>query len=443
MAHYLSSLTLVASWRQGLDMPLRGEPRLREADLRLLVGPAVAPIAHEYSMSMLLDPPAPTTPGVSPRSAFDGDKEAVAATSTAGGARLLRATGEYVRFAYASDSTDTLSALFEAGRFVEDDATRTGADSVEERLKGGVALQVVDDLLRLFDQHLPPEALSDWCDAAVDGGSIVPHYMRAASDPSFWVRAVRFGEVLPRNAKAKYWTARLVRSFDTTWARLAGPQRPRLTESFSSRLFGVIRLAFGDALDAELETSMRVARDADGPSVRLLEAPDEPPLLVWARACELVTVDHDGLVEPVEAFWRFYPDDRDPVHPPVYTRSVAIGNALLSLCADLDGEARNDALDLLVDAGSDDRFVDSLSALLSRWLWTHSNIVVRMAAAGANRMLSADVESAVKDAARAASWSCSSSPRARHRGSSILMARPDRSSLRLAPTSCCTNAPST
>src|SRR5215207_9463266 len=276
-AHYLASLEATARWlhdESATLSPATGPAGLRAFDLRLLFGIHLGDALHR-SLETLLDADAELSPAHPAHRAhvrLDAEAEADAVLAGPFGEQFGASIEQYLQFTFAADTADRSHALFNAQRRIYDDLTRGGAAPDPTRLSRSlVAYAAVPVLLSRYGAQLGRAEFDHWCDLAIDGGSIVPHYHPAASQSDLWVRCVRAGE--RREEKLKYWLHGAVTAAQR-YLRARGDDDAELSWYVAEKALATTVACLGAELRGELACTVQNGWDEFGARAELSDLKD-------------------------------------------------------------------------------------------------------------------------------------------------------------------------
>jgi hypothetical protein len=427
-AHYLAGCEALWLWFASTDLGLDSiGGRISELDLRLLFGPTAAASIHPPVQKLLQEastnvPPKPAKLPPTPE-VFDPEAEIEALLADERGRAFATHAPEHLKMAAPYDPNDLIHALFNAQRRTYDEETRN-YDGIEvERLSLGLLpFPVVVPLLARFGAGIEATDFDHFADLAIDGGSIVPHYTAALSQPDLWLRSVRAGE--RDSEKLKHWLHGCVeeaqRAFERTH-RIPEEQRGVGVPWYVvEKLLAIVSLCLGKELTHEFPGPVTCGRDEFGARAVLPDIPTSPYLLNWGtdiglleRHPEREIVRRSGavasgvFVTPSKAFRDLYPEDRDVVERMLAHPSRAIIDAMIAIEATLQGKRRDLALLAISSCGSYRAYLESLSAEVQVWLHSRRanphGLAVRMeelAAAPNNRGLANVISRSLGLAAR-------------------------------------------
>jgi hypothetical protein len=403
-AHYLAGIELASLWADELGTELVSRPRVDEKDLRLIFGRTLAPtladllndgLRRETVRPLFVDDPA--TPSAH---CLDSSAEVVALGATEKGRLFLSWLEVALSLTTPDDHESRLFAVFEAQRRAYDEATRAEENVNAHRLEVGVPFAAIRQLVGLDATELDDIAFEAWCDAAVDGGTVVPRYARALSAPNLWVRTARFGE---RGSEGmRYWLHRTVTAMAEEWHHQHPGEgnAPGVPWLVAEKALVTIALALGPRLRNGVDADLDRGFDAYGARMALRDRGASRFLLDWADASRLITRPqgsssrggHKGrprMVVPSERFFELHPDSlgqgsegakarRDMVRALRYPASrvgqdvtdpsEAIAFAFIVMDAHLRGDVRRDAILALSTCGTEAGYLQAVTTELGLWL---------------------------------------------------------------------------
>jgi hypothetical protein len=387
-AHYLAGCEALWLWFASTDLGLDSvKGRISEFDLRLLFGPTAAASIHPGVQVLLQEastsvPPKPAKLPPNPES-FDPAAEIDALLASKRGAAFAAHAPEYLEMAASYDPNDLIHALFNAQRRTYDEETRNDDGIEVERLSLGLLpYPVVVPLLARFGANVGATDFDHFADLAIDGGSIVPHYTAALSQPDLWLRSVRAGE--RDSEKLKHWLHGCVeeaqRAFERTHRVPEEKRGVGVPWYVTEKLLAIVALCLRKELAHEFPESVACGRDEFGARAILPDTPSAPYLLNWGTDVGLLerqqgeTVRRSGavvnstLVTPSKAFRNLYPEDRDVVERMLVHPSRTIIDAMIAIEATLRGKSRDLALLAISSCGTYQAYLESLSAEVEVWL---------------------------------------------------------------------------
>lgn len=387
-AHYLAGCEALWLWfgATGLDLD-SSDGRLSELDLRLLFGANAAAAIHAPLQRLLQEagtasPPRPAKlppPGAD----FDTEAEIEELLSDERGSAFAGHIPEHLAMAADYDPDDLIHAVFNAQRRTYDEETRN-ADGIEvERLSLGLLpFPVVVPLLARFGAKVTRGDFDHFADGAIDGGSIVPHYTAAKSQPDLWIRSVRAGE--REEEKLKHWLYSCVEEAQRISERVHRiPKEERgigVSWFVAEKMIAILALALHKEIKVELPKAVACGRDEFGARATLPELPPAPYLLDWGIDAGVLkrrrgsmqrrrgTPAQGNFVTPCAGFRNLYAGDHNVVTNLLAHPSETIIDALVAIEASLQGKPRSLALIGISSCGSYEAYLESLSAEVEVWL---------------------------------------------------------------------------
>lgn len=405
-AHYLAGIELAGLWTAvNADFLAVGGPSVNIDDVRLLFGPRLAPpmveIVNDHLAAISVPTLAVEAEVADTTSPLNAASEIAALAMDDKGRALMTVASRYVAATAAYDYRAMLSAVFEAQRRVFDDATRDRHKIDEARLDVGIPFAVVPELLRATAVSIRDGDFDTWCDTAVDGGTIVPKYARSLSNPTLWIRSVRFGERNDDNLR--YWLHRTMSSIVNSWKRThPNPANPEAVPwLLAEKAIAAVTAVLGPRLVNALHADLELGFDEFGARTVYDEPARGKYLIDWAVESRLLerysgrTRRANGrtgvgsLVAPAQEFFDLHPDGNgggseatggrldiplslhypaSQVAPDITEVSERVAEAFVLIDAAFEGDERKRIMLALTTCPTEAAYLSSVSKELDLWV---------------------------------------------------------------------------
>jgi hypothetical protein len=393
-AHYLASFELLVRWLEdNKDWIDRDLASLSEVDLRLLWGPTIAASITDKLNEFLRVGTKPIMEAIGkqtlPVEVPQPFSEISTLAKTERGSEFLRKTLKYLSVASTENPAENLTALFEAQRWVWDEQTRNQIIPDSDRLEMGLSYNSIEELLQVWGSPVSEDYFAAWRDKAIDHGTIVPRYARAFSQQLVWLRVVRCGENLPKDAKVKLWLDYCLKTGIAAYRRIHSDRNQECLPWFLlEKMLVTLRAAMSSTINNELDIDSSIGFDEFGARVLISNVPRESFLVEYAtQAGVFVSVDNtrvyrkDGPARPSRAFFRnqqfsnLYDQNRNPISPEFLDRTASLINTFFTIDSLFSTDQRTRTLLAITTCATEDAYLSAVSKELDIWLF-HSHVSV-------------------------------------------------------------------
>lgn len=383
-AHHLAGVELIAGWLQeNRNWINRESAAFAESDLRLLWGPKIGRQVKPLLNNVVNQYPGKVSVKSDTKHAqFLPMSEISTLSKMQKGSAFLRKSLRYLSVALTENPSENLSALFEAQRAVFDDQTRHQGVPDSDRLEIGLSYSAIEELLKVWGSPVSEDEFAAWRDKAIDHGTIVPRYAPSFSQPDLWLRVVRCGENLSKDAKVKLWLDYCLKVGIAAYRRIHSDRNQECLPWFLlEKVLVTIRSVMATTINNELDIDTSVGYDEFGARVVISNVPGESFLVDYATQAGVFLSEDtkvyrkDGPPRNSRAFFRnpqfgvMYSEVRNPLSPEFLDRTAGLINAFFAIDSLFNKDQRTRTVLAITTCATEDSYLSAISKELELWLF--------------------------------------------------------------------------